>query len=829
MRQPLGTFRTLRAAAAGTTLAATLSASAFVIGDLPAWQRPVREPVSLGETWRFQLGDPAGAAAPEFDDAAWSRVRLPHDWSIGAPRSPDAPAGMGGGYATTGTGWYRTTFAVPEIAAGRPLRLHFEGVYGRTEVWLNGRSLGTNVYGYSPFEFDVTAQVRRGAENVLAVRVDNSAQPNSRWYSGSGIFRDVSLEAVSPVHVATDGVWTSTESLTPERAKLRVRTTLRNTGDREQLVVLETRLAQSPGSEAVGAPVADTFPVPAGGERTVEQELVVESPQAWSPGSPALYALWTHVLLGKETGDVRRTRVGLRTVNVSPQRGFELNGRTIKLNGANVHHDHGPLGAAAWPGAEARKVALLKAAGFNAVRTAHNIPSTAFLDECDEQGLLVMDEPFDCWEKGKNPQDYSVFFKDRWRHDLDAMVRRDRRHPSVVMWSIGNEVGERGLPEGVPLARKLAARVRELDPTRPVTCGWNFPWHQAKWEDLDPMFAALDIAGYNYEHQRHADDVARVPGRVILPTESYQSDTFPVWDLAERHPYVLGDFVWSALDYLGESGIGRVFAPGETVRQHWEGVHWPWYGAYCGDIDLAGWRKPISHYRNIVWDCGEKLYLAVQAPTADGKPWQPTLWAMPPALDSWTWPGAEGRPLTVEVYSRHERVRLLLNGETVGEAPTGRAERFKAVFAVPYAPGKLEAVGLAGGKETGRRALETSGPAVGVRLVPDYVATKFGQSWPTYVVAEIVDAQGRVVPTAEHAIEFRADAGAEVLAVANGDLTSPEPYVAPARRAWHGRALVVVRPPAGMTEDCTVTATVPSLGGATFTAKLPAAFGAPVP
>ncbi len=816
-----------RRAIAGLSLLATglllmpLS-KAFVIS--PEWENNNHRRIqSLASGWRFHLGDVSGAQAPDFDDTGWTGVELPHDWSIAGPRAADAATGMGGGYVPAGFGWYRRSFAVPDQKTAPVVRLRFEGVYGQTEVWLNGRPLGSHVYGYTPFDYDISAAVRRDGPNVLAVRVDNAVQPNSRWYSGSGIYRDVKLDCAPAVHLAQNGVFVTTTEVSPQQATLRVRTTVRNAGELPCDAALETRVLAEKDADA--PPATSRLTIAAHAEATVEQTLVVPSPQLWSPESPALYRLVTRVSAGPDSADVDETTFGIRTVRVSPERGFELNGRPLKLNGANVHHDHGALGAASYPGAEFRRVRLLKAEGFNLVRTAHNPPAPAFLEACDRLGLLVMDEAFDCWELGKNSGDYSRFFRDWWQRDLDAMVLRDRNHASVVMWSIGNEVNEKGTAAGVTLARQLAARVRTLDPTRIVTCGWNFPWGgQAKWEDLDPMFAALDVAGINYEHNRHVADHGRVPGRVMLATESYQADTFAVWAIAQDQPYFIGDIVWSAIDYLGESGIGRVFAPGETVHQHWEVQHWPWYGAYCGDIDITGWRKPISHYRNIVWDRGEKLYMAVLEPTADGRPWQPTMWALPPALASWTWPGQEGKALTVEVYSRHESVRLFLDGTLLGEKPTTRAEQFKAVFSVPYAPGVLKAVGVTAGREAESFVLETAGQPVGVRLRPDYVDKEFDQSYPTFLVAEIVDAAGRVVPTADTRIEFSVSNGAKILAVATGDLTSPEPFVATGRRAWHGRAQVIVLPPKieGRTpEDITVTATLPELGNVSTTVKIP--------
>ncbi len=782
-----------------------------------SWRASHHHELTLAANWRFHLGDIPGAEAPAFDDSSWQTVDVPHDWSIAGPRSPDAATGMGGGYAPSGIGWYRKTFTPPPTWKGQVAWVVFDGVYMNTQVWINGQSLGVQRYGYSSFHFDVAPFLKPGVPNVLVVRVDNSAQPNSRWYSGSGIYRDVRIEAADAVHISPNGVAVTTVSANPTAATLRIRTTVFNDTGRKRKVTVESHVLALPEGRTVLATGSSTVTLGAHESAAVIQRLTIPTPALWTPDTPALYQLVARAAEGERLVDAVTTRFGIRTVGVSVQRGFELNGEPIKLNGANVHHDHGPLGAASYRDAEYRRVRLLKAAGFNAVRTAHNPPAPAFLDACDELGLIVMDEAFDCWEKGKNPADYSVWFKDWWQRDLDAMILRDRNHPSVAMWSIGNEIQELGQPQGIALAKALAKRVRELDSSRLVSCGWTQPWMiPTGWTDLDPAFAELDLAGYNYKLALVEDDHARVPSRVMLGTESFPADTFAGWAAVQDHPYYVGDIVWTGWDYLGESGIGRVYPPGEKVFQHWETQNWPWYGAYCGDIDITGWRKPISHYRDIVWDRGEKLYVAVQEPTPTPGEWQPTMWGVPPTLDSWTWPGLEGKSLKVEVYSRHERVRLFLNDKLVGEKPTTRAEEFKAVFDVTYEPGKLRIVGLDDDKETETRTLETVGPAVGVRLRPDWNDDQLRITDPTFAIAEIVDAAGRWVPDSKAEINFSASEGAKVIAVGTGDLTTPESYVATSRRAWHGRALVIVRPgpAADGKRSLTITATVPELDGA---------------
>lgn len=758
-----------------------------------------RETLPLESGWSFHLGDAVGAQAPAFDVSAWPRVDGPHDWSIELPIDPKAPGGGGAGFFPMGIGWYRKSFAVPTSWRGQRIAVEFDGVYRAAEVWINGQSLGVHPYGYTPFRYDLTPYLRFGGANVLAVRVDNSAQPNSRWYSGSGIYRHVRLVVMSPLHVQPDSVFVRTTALSDASATLRIDLAVRNEGDVSQALPVDVAILNSGG--AVVAQASATRSFAAGSDGDADFTLEVARPAAWSPESPTLYRAEIRVRDSSAVVDAVTVPFGIRTLRVSADAGLQLNGKTIKLVGGNVHADNGPLGAAAFDRAEKRRVELMKAAGFNAIRTSHNPPSPAFLDACDRLGMLVVDEAFDGWEKGKNPFDYNVDFKVWWRRDIDAMVLRDRNHPSVVLWSIGNEMVERMNANGQRIARELSGRIRELDPTRPIAAAVNGPGQNGDWTKADPLFATLDVAGYNYELGRHAADHARVPSRVIFATESYQSETFANWATVQETPYVIGDFVWSGMDYLGEAGIGRVFLPGEPIVKHWKGNMFPWHGAACGDIDITGWRKPISHYRQIVWDRGEKLYVSVLTPapaianegdqTRTG--WGVSPWAMPPALPSWTWPGEEGKALSVEVDSRYDAVRLYLNGRVVGEKPTTRAEQFKAVFSVTYAPGELRAVGLQGGREVASFVLETAGAATAVRLTPDRATVHADGEDLSFVTVEVVDAAGRLVPIADTSVRFDLRGPGSIVAIGNADLTSLETYGTNPHRVFQGRALLVIR------------------------------------
>lgn len=746
--------------------------------------------LSLDARWAFHRGDAPGAEAPGFDDRTWSRVDLPHDWSVEQPFDPKAPGGGPVGYLATGVGWYRQTLP-DSIPAGRMIEVVFDGAAMNARVWINGHDLGIHPYAYTPFRFDLTPWLDPRGPNVLAVRVDNSKQPDSRWYSGSGLYRHVWLEATGPLRIAPGGAFFTTRSLGPDTATVRAEITLENRADAAREVQIAAELTAPDGGKA--ASVGGRLSVPARGSATWSADFEVAHPEAWSPDSPSLYRADVRVESGSDVVDGLSQIVGLRTVRVSADRGFELNGRPLKLAGGSVHADNGVLGTAAFDRAEVRRVELLKAAGFNAVRTAHNPPSPAFLDACDRLGLLVMDEAFDCWEQGKNPYDYGIYFRDWWKKDLDAMVLRDRNHPSIVFWSIGNEVYERGNANGYRIARMLTARIRELDDSRPLTAAINNLGAHGDWTRVDPIFASLDVAGYNYQILRAEADHARFPRRVIVATESEPINAFLYWSSVQDHPYVIGEFVWSAMDYLGEAGIGRVFPPDVKAYPHWKGEQWPWHGAVCGDIDLTGWRRPVSHYRAILWDRGEKLYACVLAPAPGGGSWNLSQWAMPPALPSWTWPGKEGQSLTVEVYSRYDAVRLYRNGRLVGEKPTNRATAFTADFAVPYAPGELRAVGLRAGRPGESFVLTTAGAPARLRLTADRTQLRADGEDLSFVTVEAVDSAGTPVPTASIKVRLSLTGPATLAGYGTADMTTLEPYGANPRSLYQGRALAVIR------------------------------------
>ena len=463
------------------------------------------------------------------------------------------------------------------------------------------------------------------------------------------------------------------------------------------------------------------------------------------------------------------------------------------MKGACVHHDNGPLGAVAIDRAEERRVEMLKAAGFNAIRTSHNPPSPAFLDAADRLGMLVIDEAFDMWERPKNPQDYHQYFKEWWAHDLAAMVRRDRNHPSVVLWSIGNEVNERADPLGLEIAKRLIAGVRGDDPTRPVTNAICAFWDHKdrKWTDTDPAFDLLDVGGYNYQWKEYEADHARAPRRVMAATESTTLEAFDYWSRVEKLPYVIGDFVWTGIDYLGESGLGRAYVVGEQPDE-FHGP-WPWHVAGSGDIDILGERKPQSYYREALWRPGV-LHVTVHRPLAEGQKEKVTFWGWPLVESHWTWPGQEGRTLKVDVYSSCERVALALDGKPLGEKPTTNAERRQASFDVPYAPGSLVATCTGAADPATRVALTTAGAPARLRLTADRARIRADRSDLSYVRVEVVDAKGTLVPNARPALRARVEGPGELAALASADPIDLAGYRGPSRRPYLGVAQAIVRP-----------------------------------
>ncbi len=738
----------------------------------------------------------------------------------GGPFDPSASTGgRNNGYTVNGVGWYRKTFALPEAARGRHIAIRFDGVYMHSQVWINGTRLGGHPYGYTPFGFDLSAHVLPGRQNVVAVRVDASGDP-SRWYHGSGIWRHVWLVVTDPVHVEPWGVFVTTPSVNALKAAVHVKTAVRNARTANVEMALRASVLDAAGKTCAAANVAHT--IEAGTTHEFEHDLEVANPARWSLDAPTLYTCTCEVLLGGEVVDRVETPFGIRAVTIDAARGLLLDGVPLKLRGGCVHHDHGCLGAAAYDRAEERRIELLKANGFNAIRTSHNPPSPALLAASDRLGMLVIDEAFDCWKTGKTGQDYGRFFEEWWRRDLETFVRRDRNHPSVFIWSTGNEIPGQNTPEFAVLSRQLAEFVRALDPSRPVTVA-GFPNDWPRTGAPDEFYAALEVRGYNYQWERYAEDAKRAAPPPTIGTESFPLYAFEQWMGVVDHPHVLGDFVWTAMDYLGEAGLGYFGPyderPGRTSlnmvatvtekgadgwKLPYAGVKWENSGAdqdkwlavtaECGDLDLCGFKRPPSYYRDVLWQTGAKVSAFVHPPYPEGTRIAASVWGWPDVRASWTWTGREGRPLTVDVYSACPRVRLALNGRVLGEKETSRATRFIASWKVPYEPGTLTATGLDGaGKEVARWELVTAGAPARILLRPDRKALRGDRQDLAFVTVEVLDGRGVLCPDADNLVRFEVEGPATIARVCSGNSRSLESFQKPERRAYRGRCLVVLK------------------------------------
>lgn len=754
------------------------------------------------------------------------KVNLPHDFSIGLDRTPQAGANEAGGFFQGGIGTYQKEFHVSEEQKGKEFLLVIEGAYMNAEVYINGNLAMLHPYGYTEFHVKLTEWIKYGENNKLKIVVNNNALPNSRWYSGSGLYRHVWLMISEAVYLAPWSISITTPTVTKEKALVKVEANISNELNEEKQISVLTTLFNKKGEEVTS--YKSNVLLECKKETNLEQELFVENPELWSVDSPTLYDAVTQVKMGDVLLDETKTTFGIRTISYSPKDGFELNGITIKLKGGCLHHDNGPIGACAFDIAEERKVRLMKEVGYNAIRTAHNPPSTALLEACDRLGMLVMDEAFDMWRLKKNTYDYHLYFEDWWKRDLEAMILRDRNHPSVIMWSIGNEIGERdGSSNGAKIAKELADYARSLDDTRAVTngiCGIfldagefggilanifngsagdlaDLPpeVHEllkecdrvtAEWGEITADYcSSLDVVGYNYLDNRYEQDGKAFPNRVICGTESYPKKIAQVWEEVLKHNHVIGDFSWTSMDYFGEAGIGRSFYD-ETGSLF---ADYPWHISNCGDIDICGEIKPQGEYRRIVWNERKAPYIVVLKPEHYGKKEIVSSWGWSDVERSWSFTGVEGQKVRVDVYSNAEEIELMINGNAVERKAVGIDEPFKVSFDVAYEKGTIEAIAYTNNSETGRDKLETVGEPASLILKADRSKLKAGYQDLSYVTCEVIDANGNIIPYAENLVSIKVTGEGILQGMGTGNPISTEGYVGPSRKAYNGKALAVVR------------------------------------
>jgi len=758
---------------------------------------------SFDEDWRFMKDSLSGAEAVDFNDSNWRVLDVPHDWSI-----EDLPGQNGvdiigpfdrsaidkgtSGYLSGGIGWYRKNFTINENDKDKIAYLQFDGVYMRSDVWLNGKHLGFHPYGYTPFYYDITSYLNPpGQSNVVAVRAKNEGM-NSRWYSGSGINRHVWLTLVNPVHIdVSGGLYITTPAINENSAKVNVATTVVNSGTSDENIVLQTELTDPSGK--VTATFSSNSKVTEGESIEMIQEITVNKPSLWSIDDPNLFHAKVSVLIDDEVVDDLAAHFGIRSMKIDAQNGFTINGSPVEMIGGGYHHDLGPLGAASIDRAEERKIEVLKNNGFNAIRTAHNPPSTALLDACDRLGMVVINEGFDMWETAKKNQDYHLYFREWWQRDVEAWIKRDRNHPSVIIWSIGNEVREAFDTSGLRIARNLAGEIRRLDQARWVTeCFMDFAWmrgQKSKWHNIPEHMALFDLIGYNYAWKRYEEDHVKYPDRVMVGTETNPPLALENYDMVKKHPYVIGYFVWTATDNIGEAGVGLPLlrdinpdplqAPGGGFFRR---DSWPAYINYQGDIDLIGNRKVPSYYQYVVWG-KSKVEMFVHRPIPEGKRETTSNWGFPDELKSWNWAGHEGEKFQVHVYTRSQHVRLELNGKIIGEQDVDIGESITATFEVPYEAGTLIARCYDNGKETATQALETTGKPVAIRLIADRKKIKADRNDLSYVRAEIIDSEGNIVPDAD-----------DMAGVGNGDPMDMSSFQQPRKKSYQGICLAIIRP-----------------------------------
>lgn len=822
-------------------LAAVMSAANAVATDSRA--------VNFDKGWHFSLSDSPAMSSPAFDDSSWRVLNLPHDWAIEGSFSEDNPSGTGGGALPGGVGWYRKTFRVPADMKGKQIYIDFDGAYMNATVYINGHELGTRPYGYASFSYDITPWLKPDGENVVAVRVDNAEQPNSRWYSGCGIYRHVWLRVLNPVHVAFWGTFVRQDNVSASQAGFTVITDVENSGRKGVRGVLKTEVVAPDG--LVVASDISPLRLKEGESSTVEQSMNFKNPLLWSVKAPNLYKVVSRIEIDGQTVDEYNTVTGFRNLEFDAEKGFSLNGERMKINGVCLHHDAGALGAVVNRAAIARQLSILKEMGVNAVRSSHNPPAPELLELCDSMGVMVMDETFDMWRKKKTSHDYARYFPEWHERDLRDLVVRDRNHPSIIIWSIGNEVLEQWsdaqadtlsleqanlilnfghgkdmlADESAPLSvnslltRKLADMTRELDPTRPVTAGCNEP------DPGNHLFrsGALDIIGFNYHDDWFKDVPKNFPGKPFIVTESVSalqtrgyyrmpSDSMFVWPErwdkpfydpsfscssydnchvpwgnthegtmrnVEDNDFIMGQFVWTGFDYLGEP------TP----------YGWPARSSYFGIVDLAGFPKDSYYMYQSRW-----------------RPDMNVLHLFP----HWNW--KEGEEVDMWAYFNNaDEVELFLNGESLGVRKPDE-KSCHVMWRVPFTPGELVAVSRKDGREVMRDTVRTASEPYAIRLTPDRNEIKADGTDLSYVTVEVVDKDGNICPLAENEISFTVSGSGFNAGVDNGSPISLEPFKSDRRKAFYGKALVILQNN-GEKGDITVKAASPGLKDANFTIK----------
>ena len=727
---------------------------------------------SLDLAWKFHLGDVSGAQATTFDDSSWTAVDVPHDWSISLPFDQSSPGTYQSGYLDGGIGWYRKSVTLPGSSSGQRVIVQFDGVYMDSTVWLNGTQICARPYGYSSFECDFTSSAKFGASNLLAVKINNQ-QPSSRWYSGSGIYRHVWLKTVNPVHVAYTGTRVTTTQVSAASATVNIAVTVKNDAASDQSVSVASSVRDASGTEVAKA-AADAKTVTAGKTADATQTVTVTNPKLWSVSSPTLYSVVTTVSVGGAVVDTYTTPFGIRTFAFDASSGFSLNGTKMKINGVCMHHDLGSLGSAVNYRAIEKRLQRLKEMGANAIRTSHNPPAPELLDIADRLGFLVMDEAFDCWYNGKNTYDYGRFFRQWANTDITDMVARDLNHPGIIIWNIGNEVGETSDSATVT---ELMDAIETKDTTRPIGQAL------AAWAQADtPAVGLEDVVGINYVPDRYDSIHTAHPTWKMFASESSSAlrsrgiynnnnnqcssyDDFAAgwgqtaetsWKNVNTRAWIAGEFIWTGVDYIGEP------TP----------YTWPSKSSYFGAIDTADFPKDVFYFYQSKWNASGPTMVHV----------------VPMNWTNWT----AGQSVKVMVYTNADGVELFLNGKSQGsktmDAATGHLE-----WSVPFAMGTLEAKATKGGTVVASDKVQTAGAAASLVLTADRTTVAADGRDLAFVEVDVVDAQGVLVPQASNTINFTIEGPGTIVGVDNGDSTSHESYKGQSRSAFSGKALVIIQ------------------------------------
>lgn len=757
----------------------------------------------IDDNWRFHYGTLSSIPSEE-ETASWRQLDLPHDWSVETDAAKAAGGNVVGPFSTNAIGttqtgwtvggeaWYEKTLTLTEEQSDKLITLYFEGAYNHSTVFVNGFQVYFNPYGYSSFRFDVTPYLNPiGQKNRILVKVQNTGN-NTRWYAGSGIYRHVWMLTTPKVHLDEWSTQISTQMTMQgqhcETTIVKLRTAVINESLKDNNGILTAKVLDANG-QVVCSTTAEYNTLPKN-ENEINLQLQINNPQLWSPATPYLYKMQIRM---PNNGDQLTIPFGVRQISFSADKGFMLNGTPTLLQGGCVHHDNGLLGAAAWDKAEERKIKLLKEQGYNALRGSHNMQSEHFLHLCDSLGMMFVDECFDQWYLSKNPDDYHNYFPEYHTRDLQVMLKRDFNHPSIIMWGIGNEIPGRIEPAGMAVAEEMRNIIKSYDTERAVTsaiCGWDAgdAWNAVggNWEIQDSKaFESLDVGGYNYLYNKYEHDHSTHPNRIICGLESYPKQASQNWDLVEQKPYIIGDFVWTAMDYLGEAGIGSAqFDANPPMFEPW-----PWFNGWCGDIDLIGQKKPQSYYRDVVWHRAP-ITMAVEQPyNREGI----SAWGWQQEHQSWTWPNYNSANImNVNVYSRAPKVRLYLNDQLVGEGTPGNT--YWAGFRVGYKPGTLRAVNVVDGQETDSFVLTTAGQPTGIRLIADRESYISDGKDLIYITAELVDKDGRVcVNNSTEKVQFTIDGEGILLAAGNASPTDMASFRTSNPKFFEGRALAIIR------------------------------------